>query len=309
MTGYLVRRLCQVLIVTFLISLATFFLLFVAGNPVYLMLGQEASSADIQRLTHQLGLDQPVAVRYLRFLNGMLHGDFGQSLFMQGVPALHAVLERMPATLELAGISVALTLGFAISLGIAAAARRNSLTDYAASVIAFFGQAMPSFWLGTLLIMIFAVRLRWLPPSGIGGWRHLLMPAVTLALYLAPIFMRLTRSRMIDVLTEDYVRTARAKGLPSLSVWTKHAFRNAVGPIVTMLGLQAGRIFGGIVVVETVFGWPGVASLIVSSVERFDFPVVQAGVVILALIIAATNLCADIAVMWLDPRVRLGGHS
>jgi len=239
----------------------------------------------------------------------MLHGDFGQSLFMQGVPALHAVLERMPATLELAGISIALTLGFAISLGIAAAARRNSLIDYIASLIAFFGQAMPSFWLGTLLIMIFAVRLRWLPPSGIGGWPHLLMPAVTLALYLAPIFMRLTRSRMIDVLTEDYVRTARAKGLPSLSVWTKHAFRNAAGPIVTMLGLQAGRIFGGIVVVETVFGWPGVASMIVSSVERFDFPVVQAGVVILALIIAATNLLADIAVIWLDPCVRLEGHS
>jgi ABC-type dipeptide/oligopeptide/nickel transport system permease component len=264
MSDYLLRRLLQVAIVVFLTSVATFFLLFVEG---------------------------------------MVHGDFGRSLFMQ-TPALGVVIQRVPATLDLAAVSVTMTLVFSIGLGIAAAVWRNSAVDYITSLLAFFGQAMPSFWLGILLILVFAVRLHWLPYAGIGGWQHLLLPSVTLGLYLSPIFARLTRSRMIDVLAEDYIRTARAKGVTNRVVWFKHALRNAAGPIVTMLGLQTGRIFGGIVIIEAVFGWPGVASLIVTSIERFDFPVVEAGVVMLALIIALSNLLADVVVVTLDPRVR-----
>jgi peptide/nickel transport system permease protein len=303
MGRYLIVRVVQSAVVALLISMATFFLLFVAGDPVHLMVGEAATTQDIAQLKSQLGLDQPIAVRYVRFVAGMLRGDFGQSLFMRGEPALRAVLERLPATLELAAVCLATTLGVALAAGAAAAVRRNGPLDYAISIGAALGQGIPSFWLGIALIMLFSVRLHWLPFAGIGTWKHLVMPVVTLDLYLLPTFVRLTRSRFVEVLREDYIRTARAKGLTEGRVYFRHVFRNAAAPIIAALGLQVGHFFGGVVVVETIFGWPGAASLIVSSVSRFDYPVVQAGVVVVALMIAAGNLAADAALALFDPRV------
>lgn len=304
MGRYLIVRVIQSGVVAVLISMATFFLLFVAGNPVQLMVGETATTQQIAQLKQQLGLNQPILVRYARFANGMLHGDFGESLFMRGEPALQAVLDRLPATLELAAVCLTSTLAIALAAGAAAAIRRNGPLDYAVSLGASIGQGVPSFWLGIALIMIFSVRLHWLPFAGMGTWKHLVMPALTLDLYLLPTFVRLTRSRFVDVLREDYIRTARAKGLAESRVYLHHAFRNAAAPIIAALGLQMGHFFGGVVVVETIFGWPGAASLIVSSVSRFDYPVVQAGVVVVALMIAAGNLLADTVLVLSDPRVR-----
>jgi peptide/nickel transport system permease protein len=304
MARYIVVRLLQASAVIFLISLSTFFLLFVAGNPVHLLLGESATAEDVARLNHQLGLDQPVLVRYLRFAGGMLRGEFGQSLFMRGEPALGAVLARVPATVELALVALAATLLLALALGIAAGVHRNTAIDYTVSLIAALGQGVPSFWLGIALIMLFSVRLHWLPFAGMGTWKHIIMPGITLVLYLLPTFLRLIRSRLIDVLHAEYIRTARAKGLAAGRIYGRHALRSMLGPIIAALGLQAGHFFSGVVVVETIFGWPGAASLIVSSVAQFDYPVVQAGVVVVAVLIAASNLAADLVVTLADPRVR-----
>jgi peptide/nickel transport system permease protein len=301
---YLAVRAVQSVIVVFLISLATFFLLFVAGNPVQLMVGEAATTEQIAQMTHQLGLDQPILVRYARFAAGMLRGDFGQSLFMEGQPALGAVLDRVSATLELAAVALGSTLAIALTLGVAAAMRRGGALDHAVSLGAAMGSGVPSFWLGIALIMIFSVRLHWLPFAGMGTWKHLMLPCITLDVYLLPTFVRLVRSRFVEVLREDYIRTARAKGVGEIRVYSRHALRNAAAPIIAALGLQTGHFFGGVVVVETIFGWPGVASLIVSSVTRFDYPVVQAGVVVVALMIVAGNLIADTALVLLDPRVQ-----
>lgn len=304
MARYLLLRIVQAAAVVFLISLTTFFLLFVVGNPVHLLVGESATSDEIRQLTHRLGLDQPLLLQYARFAAGMLRGDFGQSLFMRGEPALQAVLERVPATLELAGACLGTTLLLATPMGIAAGVWRNTPADYAVSLVTATVQGIPSFWLGIALIMLFSVRLHWLPFAGGGTWKHLVMPAATLTLYLLPTFVRLFRSRFIDVLQEEYVRTARAKGVPPRSIYGRHVLRNTLGPLIAALGLQAGHFFSGVVVVETIFGWPGAASLIVTSVAQFDYPVVQAGVVVVAVLIAASNLAADIAVAFADPRLR-----
>ncbi len=304
MVRYLALRIVQAIIVAFLISLATFFLLFIAGNPVHLMVGEGATTGQIAQFSHQLGLDQPILSRYIRFVAGMLAGNFGESLFMRGQPALGAVLARVPATLELAAAALFSTLVLALVLGIAAAVKRSGPFDHAVLLGAALAQGVPSFWFGIALIMLFSVHLHWLPFAGMGTWRHLVMPCATLDLYLLPTFVRLIRSRFVDVLREDYIRTARAKGLGEPRVYVRHALRNASAPIIAALGLQSGHFFGGVVVVETIFGWPGAASLIVSSVVQFDYPVVQAGVIVVALMIASSNLLADAALALSDPRVR-----
>jgi peptide/nickel transport system permease protein len=215
------------------------------------------------------------------------------------------ILERMPATLELTVAGMLVGIGIAVPLGVVAAIRRGSITDRLCTVGAVAGQAMPIFWLGIMLIIVFAVLLRWLPASGRGSLVHLVLPAITLGAYLAPLTMRLTRSGMLDVLTQDYIRTARAKGVAERLVLYRHALRNAAIPIVTILGVQFGRLLGGAVVTETVFAWPGVASLAVKAIRTYDYPVVQAAVILLALLIVLVNLLTDIAVTWLDPRIRL----
>jgi len=305
MKSYILHRLFQVVIVIWGISLITFSLLHLFRDPVLILLPPEATKEDVELLRREMGLDQPIVVQYVKFLSGMVRGDFGKS-FVAHQPALSLVLERMPMTLWLAASGLLLALIVSIPLGILAAIRRNRIQDHSASVLAVLGQAMPLFWLDIMLIIIFAVKLRLLPASGAGSFRHIILPAAGIAVSLLPIFMRLTRSRMIEILSQDYIRTARAKGLGERAVLFRHALRNALIPVITILGFQFGMLLGGAVITETIFAWPGVASLVVESIFNSDFPVVQAAVALFALLIVFANLITDITVAWLDPKTRFG---
>ncbi|MFC7400625.1 ABC transporter permease [Chelatococcus sp. GCM10030263] len=273
------------------------------GDPAVLLLPIGASQAQLQELRVQLGLDQPLAVQYLTFLADLLHGDFGQS-FQFSRPALEVVLERLPATALLA--VTALVIGIAVGgiAGALAAIYRGSILEAAVMCIALLGQATPSFWLAIMLILVFAVDLGWLPTGGYGTWQHLVLPAVTLACFTTASIARLLRSSMLDVLREDYIRTAQAKGLMPRSIYIRHVIRNSLIPVVTMVGILAGELLGGAAVTETVFGWPGVGRVIVQAIETKDFPVVQAGVAIVATIFVAVNLLVDGLYAVLDPRIR-----
>jgi len=302
---YLVRQLVQLVVVIVGISMLSFAILHVIGDPVLLLLPQNAGKEEFERYRKLLGLDQPMWVQYWKFVSQAVQGDFGKSWYAD-TPAFRLVLERMPPTiyLTLAGLGVGLLI--ALPLGILAALRRHSLVDNLCTVVAVAGQAMPIFWLGIILIILFAVRLRLLPASGYGTWQHFLMPAFCLGAFLAPITMRLVRSGVIEVMSTEYIKTARAKGLREGWVVVKHAFRNACIPVVTVLGIQFGQLLGGAIITETVFAWPGVATLTVDSIRNQDFPVVQCAVVLLALIIVVVNLLVDLVVGLIDPRIRVG---
>jgi ABC-type dipeptide/oligopeptide/nickel transport system permease component len=305
MRSYILHRLFQAVIVILGISLITFSLLHLFRDPVLILLPPEATKEDVELLRKEMGLDQPLVLQYFKFLSGMVRGDFGKS-FVAHKPALSLVLERMPMTLWLAASGLLLALIVSIPLGVLAAIRRNRIQDHSASVLAVLGQAMPLFWLDIMLIIIFAVKLRLLPASGAGSFRHVILPAAGIAVSLLPILMRLTRSRMIEILSQDYIRTARAKGLGERAVLFRHALRNALIPVITILGFQFGMLLGGAVITETIFAWPGVASLVVESIFNSDFPVVQAAVALFALLIVLANLVTDITVAWLDPKTRFG---
>jgi len=305
MKSYILHRILQAVIVIWGISLITFSLLHVFRDPVLILLPPEATKGEVETLRKEMGLDRPLAVRYIKFLSGMVRGDFGKSFVTQR-PALGLVLERMPMTLWLAASGLLLALIISIPLGVLAAVQRNRLADHSASIFAVLGQAMPLFWLDIMLIIIFAVKLRLLPASGAGSIEHIILPAAGIAVSLLPILMRLTRSRMIEILSQDYIRTARAKGLRERTVLFRHALRNALIPVVTILGFQFGMLLGGAVITETIFAWPGVASLVVDSIFNSDFPVVQAAVALLALLIVVANVITDITVAWLDPKTRFG---
>ena len=305
MKSYILYRIFQALIVIWGISLITFSLLHLFRDPVLILLPPEATKEDVAMLRKEMGLDQPIIVQYFKFLSGMARGDFGKSFVAQR-PALGLVLERMPMTLWLAASGLLLAIIISIPLGVLAAVRRNRIHDHSASVLAVLGQAMPLFWLDIMLIIIFAVKLRLLPASGAGSFRHIILPATGIAVSVLPILMRLTRSRMIEILSQDYIRTARAKGLGEKAVLFRHALRNALIPVVTILGFQFGMLLGGAVITETIFAWPGVASLVVESIFNSDFPVVQAAVAVFAILIVFANLLTDIAIAWLDPKVRFG---
>ena len=242
-------------------------------------------------------------MQYARFLKGALRGDFGESL-RHGEPAMHLVLERLPATFELAGAGLLLALCLAIPAGIISAVKRNTPIDYISTVVALMGQAMPTFWLGIMLILVFSVRLSWLPSSGRGDLQHLILPAVTLGLFTTARITRLTRSGMLEVLGQDYIRTARAKGVSEQPVVWKHALKNASIPIVTIVGIELGTLLGGSVITETIFAWPGVGRLSVQAIFNRDYPVVQAAVFILASTFVFLNFLVDVAYTWLDPRIR-----
>jgi peptide/nickel transport system permease protein len=305
MRAFILHRLFQALIVVWGISLITFSLLHLFRDPALILLPPEATKEDVALLRKEMGLDRPLIVQYGKFLAGMVQGDFGKSFVAQR-PALSLVLERMPMTLWLAASGLLLALIISIPLGVLAAVRRNRIQDHSASVLAVLGQAMPLFWLDIMLIIIFAVKLRMLPASGAGSLRHVILPATGIAVSLLPILMRLTRSRMIEILSQDYIRTARAKGLGERAVLFRHALRNALIPVITILGFQFGMLLGGAVITETIFAWPGVASLVVESIFNSDFPVVQAAVAVFAILIVMANLITDIAIAWLDPKVRFG---
>ena len=305
MKYYVLRQLIQLAVVVLGISMLVFAILHVIGDPVLLLLPQNAGKEEYERYHKLLGLDKPIHVQYWKFASRAVQGDFGKSWYTD-TPAFKLVLERMPPTLYLTTAGLVMALLIALPLGILAALKRHSFIDNACTMLAVAGQAMPIFWLGIMLIIIFAVRLKALPASGYGTWEHFLMPAFTLGAFLAPITMRLVRSGVIEILNMEYIRTARAKGFAEPTVIVKHAFRNACIPVTTVLGLQFGQLLGGAIVTETVFAWPGVATLTVDSIRNQDFPVVQCAVVLLALIIVVVNFIVDMVVGLLDPRIRLG---
>ena len=303
MKGYILKRSWQGFIVVLGVVTITFLLLQLSGDPTTLMLSPEASKEDIARLKETMGFDKPLYIQYFKFIKRVIRGDFGSSYFHRS-PAFPLVMERLPATFELTFGGMLCAILVAVPLGILASIRRYTMIDNAALALAVTGQAIPIFWLGLILINFFAVQLGWLPVSGRDGLAHIIMPSITLGVYIAPITMRLVRSGMIDVLEKDFIRTARAKGLPESKVILKHAFKNISIPVFTVLAMQFGRLIGGAVVTETVFSWPGVGRLAVEAISKADFPTVQASVFILAIVIVGVNLLADIVVKWVDPRIR-----
>jgi len=304
MTAYLIRRLGSTLFAIWAIATLVFLLVRVTGDPAVLLLSEQYTIADLARVRHRLGLDQPLAVQYARFLAGVPRLDFGRS-YRFDQPARELVVERFPATLMLAVAALGVALLVSIPLGVLSAARRNSAFDVSVSFFSFLGFAVPTFWLGTMLLILFGVVLRWLPTSGFGSWRHLVLPAITLATWPTGQFTRILRSEMITALTEDYVRTARAKGLPGRRILLVHTLRNAALTFITLVGLVFGALLGGAVVTETIFGWPGLGRLVIQATLSRDYPVVQTVVILLALVFVGINLLVDLAYAFLDPRIRL----
>jgi peptide/nickel transport system permease protein len=276
------------------------------GDPAELMLGENATPEQVAQLRTRLGLDRPWPEQYARYLGRLVRGDLGQSLLAQR-PVLDYVLERMPATGQLALAAVLIAIVAGIPAGLLAAVRRESTLDYSIRGLSLLAQSMPGMWLGLMLITVFAVWLRLLPSIGAGTPRHLVLPAITLASYIIGLVVRLTRSSVLDVMFEDYVRVARAKGLAEWSVLGRHVLRNAVVPVVTVLGLQLGALLGGAVVTETVFAWPGLGSLVVQAISQRDYPVVQAVVLLSAVTFVVINLLVDGLNFWLNPRLRVTG--
>lgn len=305
MRVYIIKRLIESIGVCLVISMISFFLLFLNTDPALMLLPPEAGVEDIATFKKQMGLDRPVIVQYADFLRKViLHGDFGES-FLAKVPAMKLIADRLPATAKLAVAALIVINFVAIPVGVLAAIRRYSVMDNLATFTALVGQAMPLYWFGIMLIIIFGVWLGWLPVSGSRSFLHLILPAVTLGSWILPINMRLVRSGMLEVLNQDYIRTARAKGLTEKKVLIKHAFKNAAIPVVTVSGMQFSALLGGAVVTETVFAWPGLGRLAVESIRMGDYPVVQAIVVIFAMMVVLANLTADIVAALIDPRIRL----
>ena len=304
MSVYLLRRLAQSVLVLLGVSFVVFFILHLTGDPALVLLPPDATAEDVRKFREEMGFNDPFIVQYGRFLGGALRGDFGQSV-RHGEPAFPLVLERLPATFQLSGAALLVALVLAIPAGVLSAVRRNTVTDYVATVVALLGQSMPTFWLGIMLILVFSVQFNLLPSSGRGGLEHLVLPAVTLGLFTTARITRLTRSGMLEVLNQDYIRTARAKGVSGRPVVWKHAFKNAAIPIVTIVGIELGTLLGGSVITETIFAWPGVGRLSVQAIYNRDYPVVQAAVFLLASTFVLVNLIVDLLYTYLDPRIRL----
>ncbi len=300
-----IRRGWQALGVLIWALTAVFFLVRLSGDPVLLYLPENSTQEDVIRLRHAFGFDRPVWEQYTHFMVNASRGNFGLSLrFAQ--PALPMVLERLPATAELTVVTLALTILVALPLGVIAATQRNTWWDSGSMVIALLGQSIPNYWLGIMLILLFAVVLRVLPAAGRAGISSVVLPAVTLAAYPIARLARVVRSELLDILGREFIRTARAKGISSLRVLVRHALRNALIPVVTILGLDLGFLLGGAIIVETVFAWPGVGSLVVQSVNNRDYPVVQAAAFLMAVIFVLTNFLVDFLYGLLDPRIRYG---
>ncbi len=307
---YIARRIVQLVPVLFLVSLMIFSIMHaLPGDPVQLMLaGAESGAVTPERqeeLRELMGLNDPLYVQYFRFIGGALTGDLGDSVRLRE-PVLDLILERLGSTIALAlgGIAIAVFIG--MSTGVLAALKQGSWVDTASMVLAYVGVSLPLFWLGLLLILFFSFWLGWFPPAGATGFRSLVLPSVTLGLVSAGVISRLTRSSLVEVLVEDYMRTARSKGLPARLVYLRHALRNALLPVLTIVGLQFGAMLSGTVVTETVFSRPGLGRLVVSAILWQDYPLVQGIVLFMATIYVVVNLLVDISYAWLDPRIRYG---
>jgi peptide/nickel transport system permease protein len=300
---YIIRRLFRAGLVLIGVSLVVFLLLHSIGDPIVLLLGQDASQEQIDYTRKQMGLDDPIYVQYARFLWGLVHLEFGKSI-RTGEPALKLVLERIPATVELTAAAMMLSIMIALPVGIIAALNRNRLQDGLVMLFALIGQSMAGFWLGIMLILIFSVKLNLLPAAGRETLLHLILPAVTLSTFSMARLARLTRSGMVEVMEQDYIRTARSKGLIERAVVMRHAIKNALIPIVTVLGLDLGTMLGGAVITETVFAWPGVGLLAYRAILGRDYPVVQGIVIVVAAGYVFVNLAVDLLYSYLNPRIR-----
>lgn len=304
MLAYASRRFLLALLVAFTVSVISFALLRLSGDLAAAIAGPEATEAQIEAIRVDFGLDRPMTLQYFDWLWGALRFEFGNSFFFRDTVA-SLIGNRLPVTLALGGLAILFALIVSIPLGVLAAVKQNSWIDRLALTIAVAGQALPSFWFGLILILVFSVNLRWLPVSGSDTWLHFILPAVALGYYATPSIMRLTRTGMLDVLSSDYIRTARAKGLPPQVVLFKHALRNAVIPVVAMAAVQFGFMLGGSIIIETVFSLRGIGHLMYESITRKDFPVVQAILLLIALIYVALIFLADLLNAWLDPRIRV----
>ena len=304
MLGFIVKRLGLALLVALAVSAIAFFLLRLSGDIAVAIAGEGAQQADLDVIRKTYGLDRPLVVQYLDWLLKTLSGDFGTSIYFKtDVSAL--VFAKLPVTLILGLSSLAFALAISIPLGVLAAIYSNSWIDRLALAIAVFGQAMPNFFFALILVMLFSITLRWLPVSGSGSWLHYVMPTIALGYYTAPAFMRLIRAGMIEVLSADYIRTARAKGLSPYAVVITHALRNAAVPVVALTAVQLGFLLGGSVVIETIFALDGLGYLAYQSITYKDFPVMQVIVLLLSVVYVLLTLLADIANAWLDPRIRV----
>lgn len=303
MIRWLARRALHLLIVVLGVYTALFLLLRLTGDPALLYVSEDAGPAQIQRVREQLGLADPLPVQYLRFLGRAMVGDFGLSL-RHNQPALPLVLASLPATLELTGAALFLAALIGVPVGILSATRRNSVADHLSLIASLIGQCVPTFWLGIILILILTLDLGWLPSSGRGTLAHLLMPALTLGAYSIARVARLTRSSVLEVLNQDFVRTARSKGLAERVVILRHVLKNAAITIVTILGLTVSTLLGGAVITETIFDWPGVGRLLVQAVFVRDYPIVQGTAFLIAAMVTAVTLVTDALYAWLDPRIK-----
>ena len=304
MQRYIAQRGLQSVLALWVMSIVVFGLARISGNPLDVLLPLEAGPEEYAVVAHHWGLDKPLYVQYLVFVRNALRGDFGKSWLWQGYTVMSLVRDRLPATLELAGLALAISVVIALPIGVISAVMKDSPIDSVAKIIALLGQSMPAFWLGIVLMWIFAVQLGWLPPSGRGGISSLLLPAITLGWFQVAAMMRLVRSSMLEVLDSEFVKLARIKGLPEWKVVWKHCLRNAAIAPLTYFGITAGVLMTGSVVTETVFSWPGIGLLIVDAVRARDYHVVQAVIIIFAAIFIVANLVVDLLYAYLDPRIQ-----
>jgi peptide/nickel transport system permease protein len=305
--GFFLRRLAIVIpTVIGAVTLVFFFLHMIPGDPVEVMLGETAQQADKERLREELGLNRPLHVQYGRFMVGIAQGDLGSSYFYRR-PVAQVIAERVPATVELALAAFLVAGLIAIPLGIIAALREGTAVDNASVLFSLLGVSIPNFWLGPLLIILFSIKLGWFPVSGRAGVASLVLPAVTLGTAFAAILSRMTRASLLERLGEDYLTVARAKGLPEWKVILKHALRNALIPIITVMGLQIGALLSGAIITENVFSWPGIGTLLINAIEARDYPLVQGCILFISLSYVLVNLMTDLFYGWADPRIRLKG--
>jgi peptide/nickel transport system permease protein len=300
---YILRRFYQAFIVFFVLTGIVFSILHISGDPLALLMPPDAPPPDVEEMRRTLGLDKPLVVQYGLFLKNAVQGNLGVS-YHHGQPALRLVLERLPASLELVVTTILISLILAVPIGVLAASKRGTSLDRASLLGSLIGISAPPFWIGIAFILIFSVELQWLPSSGRGTWAHLVLPATSLALYRLALFIRLVRAGMLDVMTMDFIRTARSKGVSEKKVVYKHALKNTLIPFVTIAGMQMGSLLAGAIVTEKVFAWPGMGRLFLEAIGVMDFPVIIAWALVTATIFLAMNLAVDIIYVYLDPRIR-----
>jgi len=302
---YILKRLAQAAVAMVVVSLVVFLLIRMApGDPAEMMSPETASEEEIQALRVRLGLTRPLPIQFLLFMKDLVHLNLGTSFFYQK-PVVEILWLHFPRTALLAGVSLVLSLALGIPLGIIAAVKEGRLADFVAMGLAVIGQSVPVFWLGLMLVLFFSIKLNWLPTSGTGTWQHLILPVVTLSAFTMALVSRLVRSGMLDILGDDYIRTARAKGLAESLVVLRHGFRNLMIPVVTVVGMSVGILLAGSVVTESVFAWPGIGLMIITAVSARDYPIIQASALFVSFIVICANLVVDLLYVYLDPRIRL----